>query len=513
MRRHNETAMNERTARVVVDNRIRLYREPVRGGVDDATIGELCRLFTHSYEPTPGVSCDISTYEIGDKTASFPRGGWARVADCLRASGYTIEVDDERSTGDQDMLDYWYEMPRVRFGPWPFQEKAIEAFLARQNCIVRSGTGSGKTNMAIAAISKLGLPALVIVDSGGLRRQWVERIESTMGLPQHLVGEIGDGEYRLATITVAMQQTLHKLVDAEDKRWLRTFGVVVADEVQKAGSDTLFKAVDAFPAKYRLGISAHEKRQDRKEFLIYDLFGRVAADVKERDVVAVGKVHPVEVVFVPTDFEADWYRAAVASGNQFRMRAAFHRLMKAMVESGARNEVALRVVRDEVASGNQVLVACHRVEHCRRFDAKLSGESIRTGCMLGGKVAKQQFDDTAAGIRDGSVRVCVGTLKAIGVGIDLPSVSAGVAVTPVGNNESAFRQLRGRICRAAEGKTGARLYMLWDRYQGLAPIERVNRWNGGNTYVVVDGEKVPADEFVKQKRAANRFAAQKEDDE
>lgn len=492
---------------VVVDNRVRVDREPVRGEVLEALRAE----FTYQnpqYPDKPGEPELIATW-LEDEPAfeiSFPRGGYRRVLNTLKLAGYEVATHDRRCSGDASLLSDARSIPAINYEPWGFQEEAVAAFIRTQNCIVRGGTGCGKTQLAIAAISKIGLPALVCVNTGGLYRQWVERIVACLGIDEGAVGQIGDGVLFLGSITVAMQQTLCKYV-ADCPEWFEAFGVVVVDEVQGAAADTLYAIVDALPAKYRLGISAHEKRQDRKEFLTYDLFGGVAYEIPADAVVAAGKTVDVEVRIVPTQFDGSWYRVAAASGNRFRAQAAYNRLLNQMVEDRRRNDLALEILRAEVKAGNQALVVSQRKEHCRVIDSALTGEGIRTGAMLGGVKMRRQFDATVEGIRNGSVRVAVGTLQAVGTGIDLPSVAVGMSLTSISGNESQFRQFRGRVCRAAPGKQGARLYLLHDAYQGRRAIENVLRWNGGNVVVrQPNGTWLDARRHLDNVKAANRFA-------
>jgi superfamily II DNA or RNA helicase len=496
--------MTSQHVTVLIDNRVRIAREPVRGGVSDEAVLALEREFTYQNpqygEDRPGEPQEILTWAEEDaQHISFPRGGYRRVVGFLESRGYELDVRDERSSGSNALLHDRYDIPPCSTEPWPFQAEGVEVFLQRENCLVRAGTGSGKTQLAILAMAKIGLPSLVVVNTGGLRDQWVKRIVDCMGLDVTDIGLIGDGVVRLSSITVAMQQTLCKLVRTKPD-WLDAFGFVVMDEVQSAAADTAYECVDAFSARYRLGISAHEKRQDKKEFLIYDLFGRVAVDIAPEDVVATGKTHDVEVRIIPTTFRADWYRSAMASGNSFRMRAAFNKLLKMMCQNQERNELIHGIVLEEVQRGNQVLVFSHRREHCIGIDRAIVREGVRSGTMLGSAPDKPQFDRTAAGIRDGSIRVAVGTLKAIGTGIDLPSVSAGVLATPVTNNESLFLQARGRICRASAGKTSAALYALWDPHTGRKAIENLMRWNKGNVVARAGDRWISGREFLDSMR-------------
>jgi superfamily II DNA or RNA helicase len=160
-----------------------------------------------------------------------------------------------------------------------------------------------------------------------------------------------------------------------------------------------------------------------------------------------------------------------------------------MMTNAERNRVALGLARGEIEQGEQVVILSHRRDHCRRFDADLAAFGVTSGLLLGGAESEAEFARTLDGIMRGDVRAAAGTYQAIGQGLDLPSVAVGIAATPIANDaggRSFFGQVRGRLCRVAEGKIDARIYYLWDRaLYGVRPIRNLCRWN--NRVVVLEG--------------------------
>lgn len=422
---------------------------------------------------------------------TFPRGGMERVREVLRAEGLAWTVDDEREGGDRKFpeLDVRYHVPDHKLTPYPYQEAAIAAAIRRENCLIRAPTGSGKTCMGFAIAARLKVPTLVIVWSGNLMDQWVKRAGTELGIPREDVGVFGGGMRKFAPVTVAMQQSVYGTLrdGGPDALALKKFGCVIADEVQRFAAETLFDTVDPLPARYRIGISADESRKDGKEFLTYDLFGDVVADIKTADLVASGHILDVEVLAVPTEFRADWYK----------YRTDFNRLLEQMRASAPRNKVAVDLAVEEVERGEQVLLFSHRVEHCHELASMLVARGVPAGVMTGGKAGEQEFLKTREALLSGRLRAAVGTVQAIGQGLDLPSVSRGIVVTPIANNRQQFGQVRGRVCRTAEGKNGARLYVLWDRaVYGRNFLRNLVKWN---TTVLVHaaGKWVTSDDFLR----------------
>jgi|GEM_PF-4469109 hypothetical protein len=364
---------------------------------------------------------------------------------------------------------------------------------------------SGKSAAALAFASVVNLPTIVVVHNTGLLKQWIANAREQLGLSADEVGVIGAGAFRIRPLTIAMQQTVR--APSTLARVCGVFGNLIADELQTAAAATFAATYDRFPARFRLGMSANERRRDRKEFLIYDLFGdEPIVDVDQDDLIERQIVHDVEVRVVPTAFDSPWYtelkkqlRAAEIAQAKTGVRvpqalvtarmASFDQLVGEMMIDADRQALVASIVAEEVDAGEQVLVLSHRREHCARNDADVSARGIRTGMMIGGAEDRFQFDRALRGLHDGSIRVVAGTYQAIGTGIDLPSVAVGVCTTPIAGSKEGkpfYQQVRGRLCRRAEGKRGARIWYLWDRHVfGLEPLRNLIRWN--NTVRVYDG--------------------------
>lgn len=486
---------------VIADARLRMR---VRD-LPDVVIERVCQAFTHANPMRAKLERmhvkaarfrepkTIQTYRLDREWLTVPRGGLRRLREILSEAEIERRVIDGRTEGTGPR-----GIPAHRMTLRDFQEAIVQAAVANENCLVRAPTGSGKTTAALAFAAEVDLPTLVIVWTGNLFDQWVRRAVAELGIDEGDVGLVRGSTCRVRPLTIGMQQTLRQ-------RWPElegTFGVVICDEVQRFAAGTFFDVVDNFPARYRLGISADERRRDRKEFLIYDVFGEIAVDVKQADLVRQGFVHDVEVRVVPTGFDAPWYVALPIAERAIR----FDDLLSEMMTNAERNAVALGLARGEIKHGEQVVLLSHRRDHCRRFDADLAAVGITSGLLLGGAESESEFRRTLDGILRGGVRAAAGTYQAIGQGLDLPSVAVGIATTPIANDaggRSFFGQVRGRLCRTAEGKDDARIYYLWDRaLYGSRPIRNLTRWN--RRVVVLDGERwIDGREFVRAMEADN----------
>lgn len=334
---------------------------------------------------------------------------------------------------------------------------------------------SGKTLMALAMLPQLGQRALVVLRDRNLLEQWLLRAEHDLGFKPRDIGIVASGKRRVGThLTLALQQTLYsKSFDLPG--FAKLFGAVIVDEVHDAAARTVGETIDVFPARARLGFSADHTRRDRKEFLIEDLFGEVIFEVTKKHLERTGAVVPVVVRLVPTDFQADWYANAPSEERDFT------KLVSAMSTDETRCALVRRVVKELVIAGAvPALVFTHRREHASRLAEKeLPADGIPTGLLLGSAGNAQQFEESKSLLLSGVLKVAVGTFKAVGQGIDIPNVMAGVCATPIGANKQFFGQVRGRICRVVPGKRVGHLYYLWDQAVFPEAARNLCNWNDG----------------------------------
>ncbi len=96
-------------------------------------------------------------------------------------------------------------------------------------------------------------PALVIVHTKELLNQWIDRIETFLGIPRSEIGVIGAGKKTIGErITVGIVNSVYS--SAGEIR--EHIGHLIVDECHRTPSRTFTEAVSAFDCRYMLGLSA-----------------------------------------------------------------------------------------------------------------------------------------------------------------------------------------------------------------------------------------------------------------
>jgi superfamily II DNA or RNA helicase len=153
---------------------------------------------------------------------------------------------------------------RLALTPRPYQAQALEAWTAAGGRgVVVLPTGAGKTALAMMAIARARVRPLVVVPTLELLKQWREGLRRQLGLSAAAVGQVGGGVRQVRAATVITY----------DSAWrrphdLRTFGLLVFDEVHHLPSASYRRIAAASEAPFRLGLTATPERAD---LLHYDL--------------------------------------------------------------------------------------------------------------------------------------------------------------------------------------------------------------------------------------------------
>lgn len=431
---------------------------------------------------------ELKSWTVEGRFMILPRGSLEKVEEIL-AGEFGIRLDP--------VIDKTVKLTEVDFEIRtgeelrPYQSAAVEFLAEEEGGLVRGDPGSGKTVILLGAIARLRQPAIVVVHSNALKKQWEFEALRWLGI---VAGSIGSGrKMRLAPLTIATQQSLWYRVKHGDIGWAGKFGTLVGDEIHRWAARTFAEVASTFPAAFRIGASADERRKDGMEHVVYETFGSRVHKIKRDALVADGKLLPIKMEIVPTNYSDSIYLSSVATAfvcpdckgklitpplRKKTDRRKFCRecdiiidpevpdwvgMISRLVVDEERNEQIFRHVRRviDASPDNRILILNEQVKPCRQWAARLHLEDIPTGLLLGGPENRRELARTVSGINTGSLRVAIGTPVA-DEGLDLPPISHVFMTCPVHTHPKRLKQMAGRGARPHGKLEWATCVYFWD---------------------------------------------------
>jgi len=385
----------------------------------------------------------LRCYHVRGGRLFLPRGFIRAALWILRENGLAYELDDRRRSLPEVECRFHGRMQ-------DFQLEAAEAVWQRDFGVLAAPTGSGKTVIALALVAARRQPALVVVHTRELLHQWVERIETFLGLPPQEVGVIGDGKRTLGrVITVALVQSLYKCA----RQVAPQVGFLVVDECHRAPARTFTEAVTAFDCRYMLGLSATPWRRDGLSKLIYWYLGSKVHEIGRQELTAAGHLVPPEVICRPTAF--------ISSHDP---SAEYSQMLSELAADPERNALIVGDILQEVEH-SVCLVLSDRKTHCQALADLLVAAGV-PAAVLTGDLNTRRRQEVVAAVQSGQVRVLLATGQLIGEGFDCPGLSTLFLAAPIRFSGRVLQYL-GRVLRPAPGKVRARVYDYQDVHVGV----------------------------------------------
>jgi superfamily II DNA or RNA helicase len=369
-----------------------------------------------------------------------PRGFMRQLVLMCRRQEEPLEIlDRRRRLPDVDMAFHGSLKP--------FQQRAVDIMLPKTFGTLSAPTGSGKTVMALRMVAARCQPTLVIVHTKDLAFQWVERIQSFLGLSKEQVGLIGAGQKHMGShVTVAMVQSLYKCAREVAPR----IGHLVVDECHRTPSRTFTEAVTAFDSKYMLGLSATPWRRDRLSQLIFWHLGDMHHEVSKSHLVADGHILDVEIVLRNTGF-----RPYYDPVNEYS------KMLSELTCDDERNRLIAADVAGEAErnqdNGGICLLLSDRRRHCETLKAILKHKHGLDAHLITGNLTAAQRREVIDELKQGHVRILIATGQLIGEGFDHPGLSTLFLATPVRFSGRVLQYL-GRVLRPVQNLKRARVY-------------------------------------------------------
>jgi len=414
--------------KAVLSNRIYMNRTP-----------ELHNKFTQELTYTlppkrPGgpneVVCDVT--RINQDVLTIPVGRQDLVPD-------DFEIVDKRILAPATF-------PAFKFVLREDQQDVYDAI--DDNYIVQANPGWGKTFTAIALATKLKQKTLIVVHTRNLLHQWVDEVQNTLGIKP---GVIGDKKFDIdSPIVIGLIQSIKNRITLVNKE----FGTVIVDECHHVPA-TIFKSiVDAFYARYKIGVTATPWRKDGQHILLYNYFGGPNKEFKTKDKNAIKPT----VLIIDSGIKL----------NPNHMIPWATRVNE-LYENIEYMELFLNLCQIQADKGHLVLALADRVEFLRQCH-----EILDDSMLITGGVENRDFLGSGKNI-------LLGITKIFSEGVNMPPLSSVIIGMPV-NNRGLLEQIIGRISRMSDGKRHPEVVdiMLAGKTGKNQVVQRINYYSEKN---------------------------------
>ena len=332
--------------------------------------------------------------------------------------------------------------------------------------ILEAPTGSGKTCMALYIAAKIDQPFMVIVDTQELQNQWKERINQFLGIPKKQIGHIGGGVIDVKKITVALIQTLKKNTDV-----LKEFGFIIVDECHIVATESYEIAVNNYPGKYILGLSATPKRSDGKTDLMLWLLGKIKVKVQFKD----AKRTETFVKFIPTNFTT-----------KLSFKYQYSSIMVELTKNEDRNKLITETIINNSDIPGVHLIISQSSKHLKYLYNLLPEKYQYAARILIGEVKGKNRKDIVADIKKGNIKYIYATSQLLGKGFDEPLLSVLHLGTPI-KDPDRLTQFVGRITRLLPGKEKSYIFDYYDAKEYVLSSSTKIR---SNTYKGLDIKRI-----------------------
>lgn len=314
------------------------------------------------------------------------------------------------------------------------QQAAVEATSKKDLGIIVAPPGSGKTVAGIKIIAEKKQPALIIAHRKQIAEQWIERIQTFLGIPKNEIGKIGQGKAKAGKqITVAMIQSLSKELERTGtEELINAFGLVIIDECHHIPAETFRTTITKLKTFYSYGLTATPFRKYNDGKLMFIHLGEVISEIKPDE---IRETKNARIIIRNTELDVPF--------NPKTDR--FETLSKVLVHDSGRNKLILTDVHSELKAGKKAVIITERREHIDSLYQylKQSYEAI----TLSGEDSENDRNSKWKLLKEGNYQVLITTGQFFGEGSDLQNANCLFLVYPF-SFEGKLIQYIGRVQRS-----------------------------------------------------------------
>lgn len=315
-----------------------------------------------------------------------------------------------------------------------YQNEALEKLYKGKNGVLEAPCGSGKTQIGLALIKKIGGRALRLTHTKKLLEQSKKRAEAYF---QGDFGTITEGSVRIGKdITFATVQTM-RMIDTNIYK--DAFDIVIVDECHHCvGTPTnvmqFYKVITNCNCRYKYGLSATLDRKDGLSKSMFSLLGeKLYTITKEQVGNKIIKANHIRID-IHLNYELLDYCDSDGTINYVKM-------ITMLGNDERRNEIIVSKAFEYYLKGKKQLILCDRISQI-----KYLSERIAWFCEVNCLTSKVKQKN-----RSLNGDVIIATYSLASEGLDIPNLDVVHFASPK-KDKTAITQCAGRVERNYENK-------------------------------------------------------------
>ena len=373
----------------------------------------------------------------------LPRGCFDDITKLLRGLKIKYALQDELFNG-QPLDVQFHGVLR------PEQQSAVDALLQSDLGVLSATTAFGKTVIAAWLIAKRQVNTLIIVHTKQLQDQWVERLQTFLGISAKKIGRYGGGRKKITgSIDIALIQSLIKKSDLDSI--IGQYGHIIVDECHHIPSRSFDDVLRQSKARYIAGLSATLIRKDGHHPIITMRCGPVRYRVNAKDQAVV---RPFEhyVIVRPTSFRP------LRQMNE-NLRLQFQDLYDELIKDPDRNQMICEDVVHVLKKGRSPIILTERNEHLDLLYQLLVSRVQHLIVLRGGMGAKEMKSAMSQliSVPVDEERVVLATGRFVGEGFDDARLDTLFMTLPI-SWKGTIAQYVGRLHRLYDLKKEVQVF-------------------------------------------------------
>lgn len=385
----------------------------------------------------------ISCCEEYPKHLALPRGCQEELLQVLGELKIKTKLIDKRMVGNPLLANFQGTLR-------PEQQLAADQLIKHDIGVLSASTAFGKTVIGVWLIAQRKVNTLVIVHRKQLMDQWLESLQSFLGLEKKEIGQIGGGKHKITgTVDVAMIQSLINKGTVNDL--IGNYGHIIVDECHHISAASFEQVIRQAKAKFITGLSATVTRQDGHHPIIFMQCGPVRYKVDDRQQ-AASQSFTHKVIIRRTGF-------TLPSRVDDTPEPGIQEVYATLATDSHRNQMIVDDVIETIHSGRSPVLLTERREHLAFFTDALAGKVKNIFVLSGGMGQKQRsiLMSQLKNVPENEERLIIATGRYLGEGFNDARLDTLFLTLPV-SWRGTVAQYAGRLHRNYDLKSEVVIY-------------------------------------------------------